>query len=105
MSFSTPVDDRLTEHVLILIKDIYTSKGGALTKWNKIVTILRQHNISYKRLLRNVEVIVHPRNRGGLGVNAHNVHKNSAAIKIQRYLKGYVVSRKMEKKIIHKRLY
>ena len=81
MSFSTPVDVRLTEHVLILIKDIYTSKGGALTKWNKIVTILRQKYISYKRLLRNVEVIVHPRNRGGLGVNAHNVHKNFAAIK------------------------
>ena len=48
---------------------------GALGKWNKIKKILEAANIITKRSLRISQVFVSPRNRGGTGINAYNVHR------------------------------
>ena len=56
-------------------------KLPANSKWNKLVELMSNHGISYT--LEKVHpkyFLVHPKNRGGLGLNAHNVHKNGGVI-------------------------
>ena len=43
--------------------------------------IMRKFNISYEKDLHTSEVFVHPDNRGKLGLNQHNVHRNLGKIK------------------------
>ncbi len=54
---------------------------GALTKWNVILKILWEHHIPYKRIVKLTELMVHPKNRGGLGVNPHDAHEIIAKVK------------------------
>jgi len=57
------------------------AKGGALTKWNAFLEVMMRHSLAYKRTASIDELAVHMANRGGLGLNAHNVHRNLAVIK------------------------
>ena len=77
---STQVDDRYTPELIAEINFVLESKGGSLTKWNQIIKKLLSHKIAYKRIVKISEVMVHPKNRGGLGLNAHNVHRTLAII-------------------------
>ena len=54
---------------------------GILTRWNKILQIFLKAKIAFKRVVQIREVLVHPHNRSGLGLNPHNVHETLATIK------------------------
>ena len=74
-------DARFTPELIEWVDDIIEGKGGSLTRWNKIWKRLSQAHITYKLKLSVWEVMVHPDNRGGLGVNTFDVHKILATIK------------------------
>ena len=74
-------DERFTEGVVTAVDQILSSDGGSLTKWNQVLTTLKDANIAYERVARVEEIMVHPCNRGGLGLNAHEVHKTLAVVR------------------------
>ena len=49
---------------------------GIVSRWNGILNILLEHNVAYERHVHVDELFTHPKNRGGLGLNQHNVQKN-----------------------------
>ena len=50
---------------------------GIVSRWNGIISILLEHNVAYEVPVIHVdELFTHPKNRGGLGLNQHNVQKN-----------------------------
>ena len=49
--------------------------------WNKIIDVLSKAKLVTTRVCKLSELLVHPRNRSGLGVNAFNAHANLAVIK------------------------
>ena len=50
---------------------------GIVSRWNGILNTLLEHNVAYERPVIHVdELFTHPKNRGGLGLNQHNVQKN-----------------------------
>ena len=51
------------------------------TIWAEAAACLKKHGLMYERLLHTDEVFVHPDNRGKLGLNHHNVHRNIGKIK------------------------
>jgi hypothetical protein len=54
---------------------------GVVTQYNEIRKILMDANIAYRIPLHTDMFVVHPANRGKLGVNAHEAHRNGATIK------------------------
>ena len=52
-----------------------------MTAFKDIMDLLEEQKISYKKPLEVEEIQVHPANRGGLGLNAFNAHRNGASIK------------------------
>ena len=57
--------------------------GGEVTingKWNSIQKYLLDEKIAYHMVLLSDIVLVHPRNRGGLGIHAFNAHVNGGKI-------------------------
>ena len=54
--------------------------NAILTCYRQVMDILATHNISYKLELEPGLILTHPKNRGGLGVNPHNVHKKGRRI-------------------------
>jgi hypothetical protein len=49
---------------------------GIVSRWNAILNSLKEHNVAYELLVNVDELFTHPKNRGGLGLNQHNVQKN-----------------------------
>ena len=52
----------------------------ALERWTEIETILRENRKCYRQVLRPGQVLVHPSNRSGLGLNGAQVHKTGAQV-------------------------
>jgi hypothetical protein len=75
------VDSRFTAEVVGEVRSIMAEKGGALGKWNRIKSVFEKHHVLSIRTAHPDEVMVHPKNRGGLGLNAHEVHRVLAAVK------------------------
>ena len=64
------------------IFDIMTDhETGSLTRWNQILDILSAHKLPTMRLVKLCELMVRPKNRGGLGVNPHDCHEILAKVK------------------------
>ena len=61
-------DARFTPEVVSQVKAIMNEASGTLGKWNRTMEILR-------RIAKPEDVLVHPKNRGGLGLNPRKVHK------------------------------
>ena len=58
------------------------SAAGPLTKWNKVLDILKDAKVAYSSTnISPQEFLVHPYNRSRLGVNAFTSHRNGAKIK------------------------
>ena len=57
------------------------SKGPPLTRWHNILNALIGAHIAYTADLKVEEVMVHPANRGYLGLNWHRVHALGDKIK------------------------
>ncbi|CAE7708965.1 unnamed protein product [Symbiodinium sp. CCMP2592] len=52
----------------------------ALERWTEIETILQENRKCYRQVLRPGQVLVHPSNRSGLGLNGAQVHKTGAQV-------------------------
>ena len=69
-------DERFTSAVVDAVrKHLADSSRGALARWNDIWVVLEEAKITYVKTLLPGEVMVHPRNRGGTGLNAHEAHR------------------------------
>ena len=76
------IDARFTQDIIKQVdKVLAMKKAGSLTKWNAVQAIFDAQSLLQKRQVRNGQVMVHPKNRSGLGLNPHNVHKNLSVIK------------------------
>ena len=75
------LDNRYTPELIESVHSILKDEGGSLTRWNKIVDLLASQHITYETKLTPWEVQVHIMNRGGLGLNAHEVHQKLAMVK------------------------
>ena len=74
--FTRPDEDRrFTPEVNTLVKQTIASEGGALSRWNSIAKKLLDEGIAYQIKLDVDDVLCHPLNRGGLGVNHHDCHE------------------------------
>ena len=80
-SLSVPVDERFTTALIAEVNTGLQSTAGDLTKWNKVISILLKHKVAWRRIVKIAELMVHPKNRGGLGLNPHNVHRTLAIVK------------------------
>ena len=74
-------DRRFTPEVIAMVNQTMASEGGALSKWNSIAKKLLEEGIAYQIKLDVDEVLCHPLNRGGLGVNPHDCHEKLGAIR------------------------
>ena len=57
-------------------------KVGPITSWNSVLELLHEHHISY--IVEDISpklMLVHPDNRGKLGVNPFNSHRTGAYIR------------------------
>ena len=63
-------DARLTPQITAEIQGYINSQAGSLTRWNKVVECLTKHRIAFKRTLLAEEIMTHPKNRAGMGLNA-----------------------------------
>ena len=51
------------------------------SKWTAIVDLLVEHKVAYTlKEVPPTEFLVHPQNRGKLGINAYNAHRNGSVI-------------------------
>ncbi|CAE7351248.1 unnamed protein product [Symbiodinium sp. CCMP2592] len=51
-----------------------------LSMWNSIVQVLKQNKLAWTAVLRADGMLVHPANRGGMGVNPHSCHAKAASL-------------------------
>ena len=58
----------------IVLQD--TTQVGILTIMTELLDYLSRNNISYSMPVHSDLILVHPENRGRLGINAHNCHRN-----------------------------
>ena len=81
---SDMADRRFTPQLCKEIDDALAADDivvGPLSKLNMCMHVFRQNNIIEKRVLNTPKLFVHPRNRGGLGINAFNSHKTLKQIR------------------------
>ena len=62
------------------VEKVLSRNAPALERWTEIEGILRECRKCYKQVLRPAQVLVHPRNRAGLGLNGAQVHKTGAQV-------------------------
>ena len=75
------VESRISPALVEEVQNLIDGEGGALTRFNKAMRLLESQNIPYKVRLFCWEVLVHKDNRGGLGLNPFDVHKNIKTVK------------------------
>ena len=64
------------------VDQILESGQGSLSKWNAIQDLLLKHKVAYTlESVKRDQFLVHPANRGGLGLNPHEVHRIGQNIK------------------------
>ena len=68
------------DYVQTCIDDALCGAAAPKTMWKDIVAHLDEHNILLRQHLTVSQVMVHDANRGGLGLNAYDAHKNGAKI-------------------------
>jgi len=69
------------EAVIQSICDVLVVEAAPLARWNVTLEVMESHNIPYKQVLSPEMLLCHPCNRGGLGLNSHNVGRTGANIK------------------------
>ena len=71
---------QLVHDVQAIIDD--TNRGGIApnTAYEDISSMLTEHGIVKDKVLQVDELGVHPSNRGRLGLNGHNVHRNGHGV-------------------------
>lgn len=56
------------------------SSLGNLAKWKKISAYLLEEKVMFQQQLTADELIIHPQNRGGMGVQVYNMHSKGKRI-------------------------
>lgn len=74
-------DSRITQALVETVNGIIEGPGGSLTKWKRVMEELHKLNIPYVAGFSIWEVMVHPDNRAGLGLNTFQVHKTLKTVK------------------------
>lgn len=69
------------EAVIQSICDVLVVEAAPLARWNVTLEVMESHKIPYKQVLSPEMLLCHPCNRGGLGLNSHNVGRTGANIK------------------------
>ena len=54
--------------------------GGILTQWTAAANVLSKHKMLYRAKAPPSAFLVHPMNRGSLGLNVHGMHRKGARI-------------------------
>ena len=75
-------DARITPALVAEVQSIIDGQGGSLTKFNRIMAIFASKKITFKANLSIWDVLVHPDNRSGLGLNVFDCHKTLKSVKI-----------------------
>ena len=74
-------DARITGELIASIRAVTSGEGGALMKWNVVLKLLQEARLPYQLDDIGVEqFLVHPDNRGGMGINAHDAHETLATV-------------------------
>ena len=71
---SLPVD------VVATVEAELQKSSPPLSMWNSIVQVLKQSKLAWTAVLRADCMLVHPANRGGMGVNPHACHAKAASL-------------------------
>ncbi|CAE7930394.1 unnamed protein product, partial [Symbiodinium necroappetens] len=71
---SLPVD------VVAAVEAELQKSSPPLSMWNSIVQVLKQSKLAWTAVLRADSLLVHPANRGGMGVNPHACHAKAASL-------------------------
>ena len=71
----------LVQEVEALITAVTAKEKGTITAWGDVMKILTRENIPYKTKQLATGILVHKDNRGKLGLNPFNVHRNLSMIK------------------------
>ena len=74
-SFTKDIHDQMS---VIISQD--RRKKGVNTIFKEAVDFMLQHKLAWKNVLNVSTVFVHPKNRSGLGLSWHNVHRNGDKI-------------------------
>jgi hypothetical protein len=61
-------------------KALKNAESGVLSRWNACDAVLQQHGMAYTTRASPKAFLVHPANRGSLGVNAFGMHRKGAQI-------------------------
>ena len=65
----------LPQSLISAVDEALGAEGkGPVAKWGTVADLLKKHHVSYTVKLRPDEVIVHPMNRGGLGLSWAKAH-------------------------------
>ena len=80
-------DSRITAALVETVDGIIEGPGGSLTKWKRAIGELDEVSIPYVANSSIWEVMVHTDDRGGLGLNPHNVHSNLKLSKTLRQIR------------------
>ena len=65
-----------------VMAEMYKPEAAPLSRWKAIVAVLMEAGIAVVRKLHPKDVLCHPQNRGGLGLNHYAAHRNGLHIKI-----------------------
>ena len=63
-----------------------------LSLWNRVLSILKSHGLAWSQQLQANSLLVHPLNRGGLGVNGYSCHAKGAALWASGFDSAYLHS-------------
>lgn len=74
--------NELSAELTLKVEEVLASDMGALTKWNRIEELLLFLKVAYHvEAVKCDEFLVHPHNRGRLGLNPFDVHRIGSNIK------------------------
>ena len=60
------------------VQGVIESDKPILTKINAIIAYALDHGVAYRMMVKAKDVVVHPSNRGKLGLAAYTAHRNGA---------------------------
>ena len=92
ISPALPAMDPIPQGVVEQVNKIMEQNGPPLSVWKGLVELFMQHKLAWKSFLPPGSLLVHPLNRGGLGVNGFAVHSKAASLLKTGWDKQYLHS-------------
>ena len=70
----------LTPEVQKEVDQLLEQNMPMVSKWKAMEHLLLQHGLAWRAVIHPSMMLVHPLNRGGLGVNGHSAHAKGASL-------------------------